>query len=179
MLDPSRKRRRSSRAEDTDKRLRPGLDSFSDFIDPPRVDAKFTPTKEQREIVMQMAGLGFAQEDIRLMIENPRTGKCVSENTLRRNFGRELASGSTVAIHLVARALFKEAIGGNVTAMIFFLKTRARWKEDRDPTPGEATPVKIVFKTIDARERKDDDMLTGDHKRDATAAAAAANGGAA
>jgi hypothetical protein len=84
----------------------------------------FTPTAEQRALVKSMAGLGTPHEDIarKIGIRSPKT--------LRKHFRDELDLGSTEAIYNVARTAYQMAISGDYPAMtIFFLKTRARWRE--------------------------------------------------
>ncbi|MDP9008870.1 MAG: hypothetical protein M3N91_09245 [Pseudomonadota bacterium] len=53
----------------------------------------------------------------------------VDAKTLRRHFRKELSEGRQDANALVARSLFGQAIAGNTTAQIFWLKTRGGWRE--------------------------------------------------
>lgn len=53
----------------------------------------------------------------------------MSEDTLRKLYREELESGVEEANLQVAGMLFEQCKAGNVTAQIFWLKTRARWKE--------------------------------------------------
>jgi hypothetical protein len=53
----------------------------------------------------------------------------VDAKTLRKHYRDELDLGATKANSQVASFLFTAAKSGNVTAQIFWLKTRARWKE--------------------------------------------------
>lgn len=92
----------------------------------------FTPTKEQRNMVQAMTGYGIPQEDICLVIHNPITGKPIDGKTLRRAFRTEINTGTVIANSKVAESLYNKALGtgqGAVTAAIFWLKTRAGWKE--------------------------------------------------
>lgn len=53
-----------------------------------------------------------------------------SDKTLRKYFRRELDTAAAKANARVAESLFRQAVEkGNVTAQIFWLKTRARWSE--------------------------------------------------
>jgi hypothetical protein len=58
----------------------------------------------------------------------------IGHSTLQRHYADEMELGLSRANGSVAGKLFREAMGGNVTAMIFWLKTRARWREN-DPAP--------------------------------------------
>jgi len=80
------------------------------------------PDPSQRRQVEAMAAYGIPEVDIsRVMGIDPRT--------LRNDYRDELDLGQTKANAQVAGFLFNAAKNGNVTAQIFWLKTRARWKE--------------------------------------------------
>lgn len=92
----------------------------------------FTPTDEQRLTVSIMAACGMPHELICERIINPQTGARLAAMTLRKAFRKELDDGTASANAMVAQALFKKATGNTpqaVTAAIFWLKTRAGWKE--------------------------------------------------
>ena len=80
-----------------------------------------TPTAEQRKLVQTMAA-GIQSEAICLVIG-------VSGKTLRKHYRAELDTAVTRANAMVASSLYMKAIKGNVVAQIFWLKTRAGWKE--------------------------------------------------
>ena len=84
--------------------------------------APFKPTDELRAKVRQLSVVGLPQDDIATLIE-------CSAKTLRKHFRRELDQGGAEANALIAGYLFQNAKAGNVAAQIFWLKTRARWKE--------------------------------------------------
>jgi hypothetical protein len=93
---------------------------------------RFAPTEEQRALVTAMVGYGIPEDKISELILNPQTGKPLSPKTLRRHFRKEIRTGMTRANSDVAASLFRHATGegrGAVTAAIFWLKTRAGWKE--------------------------------------------------
>ena len=81
-----------------------------------------TPTTEQRKLVKSMAAAGIQSEAICLVIG-------VSGKTLRKHYREELDTSAIKATAMVAGSLYMKAIKGNVTAQIFWLKTRAGWKE--------------------------------------------------
>jgi len=85
----------------------------------------FVPTELQRGTVKSLAILGHRQEDISIVLG-------ISDRTLRKHFRKELDRGTIDATTQVAASLFKQAREGNVTAAIFWLKCRARWKERPD-----------------------------------------------
>jgi hypothetical protein len=83
------------------------------------------PDPALRRQVEAMAGYGVAEADIARVIE-------IDAKTLRKHYRNELDLGHVKANAKVAENLFRKATGDgpqSVTAAIFWLKTRARWKE--------------------------------------------------
>jgi hypothetical protein len=72
--------------------------------------------------VEAMAAYGIPEIDISRVVG-------VDPKTLRKHYRDELDMGETKANAQVAGFLFNSARSGNVTAQIFWLKTRARWRE--------------------------------------------------
>lgn len=85
--------------------------------------AQFHPTEEQRQLVKFLAARGAKQIEIAQFIG------IRSDKTLRRHFREELNRAAVEANGKVAQALLKKALDGNVTALIFWLKCRAGWRE--------------------------------------------------
>ena len=104
--------------------------------------------------VERLAGLGLTQEQIAASLG-------ISSRTLDNRkaesaeFADAIKKGQAKGISEVANALWTNAMGGNVTAQIFFLKARAKWK-DKHETEGddgdEPTPVKVEIMVRDARK---------------------------
>ena len=80
------------------------------------------PDPALRRQVEAMAAYGIPEPDISRVVG-------VDPKTLRKHYRDELDLGETKANAQVAGFLFNAARNGNVTAQIFWLKTRARWKE--------------------------------------------------
>ena len=80
------------------------------------------PDAAQRRQVEAMAAYGIPAHDISRVVG-------VDAKTLRKHYRDELDLGETKANAQVAGFLFNSARGGNVTAQIFWLKTRTRWRE--------------------------------------------------
>jgi len=100
------------------------------------------PDATTRNKVFMLSTVGTRHEDIATVLG-------ISADTLTKYYHDELAKGRIEANASVAETLFKQAKEGNTTAMIFWLKSRAKWKEtsqheisgNPDGTPVE---VKIV-----------------------------------
>src|SRR5215204_343128 len=80
------------------------------------------PDPAQRRQVEALAAYGIPEIDISRVVG-------IDPKTLRKCYRDELDLGETKANAQVAGFLFSAAKGGNVTAQIFWLKTRARWHE--------------------------------------------------
>jgi len=82
----------------------------------------FVVDDAMRERVRHLAGVGVRQDDIARIVG------CAAK-TLRKRLRDELDRGVAEANATVSGYLFAAAKGGNVTAQIFWLKTRAQWRE--------------------------------------------------
>ena len=102
------------------------------------------PDPAQRKQVETLAAYGIPEQDISRVVG-------IDPKTLRKHYRDELDLGETKANAQVAGFLFNAARNGNVTAQIFWLKTRAGWKE----TPSEHRHVG-AFGTFDVREMSDE-----------------------
>ena len=100
------------------------------------------PNEDTRIKVYTLSTVGTRHEDIASVLG-------ISHDTLVKYYKEELDKGRIEANASVAETLFKQAKEGNTTAMIFWLKSRAKWKEtsqheisgNPDGTPVE---VKII-----------------------------------
>src|ERR1700749_5030881 len=85
-----------------------------------------------RERVLYLAGVGVPQDD------SARIIGCAPK-TLRKRFRDDLDRGIAEANATVCGYLFAAAKAGNISAIIFWLKSRVHWRErgaaDAAPTP--------------------------------------------
>jgi hypothetical protein len=82
----------------------------------------FVVTDALRDKVRHLAGLGVPQDDIARLLG-------CAPKTLRKRFRAELDRGVAEANAMISGCLFAAAKAGNIAAMIFWMKTRARWRE--------------------------------------------------
>lgn len=82
----------------------------------------FAVNEAMRERVRHLAGIGVRQDDIARIVG-------CSAKTLRTRLRDELDRGIAEANATVAGYLFGLAKAGNIAAIIFWLKTRAHWRE--------------------------------------------------
>src|SRR6187551_2014848 len=103
------------------------------------------PDPALRRQVEAMAAYGIPEPDISRVVG-------VDPKTLRKHYRDELDLGATKANAQVAGFLFNSARNGNVSAQIFWLKTRAS-KE----TPSEHRHLAAVG-TFDVRDLSDEEL---------------------
>ena len=110
------------------------------------------PTVETRSNVKALASVGTTQEHIAIYLD-------IDVKTLRKHYRRELDTSLIIANSNVAKSLYKNANDGNVTAQIFWLKTKGGWSERRAQLEAELLQLEIdrlkAEKTL-----QDDDELT-------------------
>lgn len=100
------------------------------------------PNADTRNKVFMLSTVGTRHEDIATVLN-------ISADTLTKYYHDELAKGRIEANASVAETLFKQAKEGNTTAMIFWLKSRAKWKESTQHEisgnpDGSPVEVKII-----------------------------------
>jgi hypothetical protein len=109
---------------------------------PPMARKPFVVNDAVREKVRHLVGLGVAQDDIARIVQ-------CSPKTLRKRCRDDLDCGAAEANAIVSNCLFAAAKGGNIAAQIFWLKSRARWREraapDDRPADGAADPNSPVI----------------------------------
>jgi len=93
--------------------------------DPKRGRPPHQPTDATRQTVSLHATVGTRQEVIAEILG-------ISVDSLQRHYRSELDTSREKANASVGGALFKKAMAGDTASMIFWLKTRARWRETLD-----------------------------------------------
>lgn len=89
------------------------------------------PTDVTRRIVERGAAHGIKQSTIASMLN-------IDEKTLRDRYREELDEGLSRTLFAIAESLTETALDRNnpksITAAIFYLKTRGRWREEAPST---------------------------------------------
>jgi hypothetical protein len=83
------------------------------------------PTERQRTEVEAYAAVGVPHRDIARLVG-------ISHVTLYDRYRDELDLGKAKANAQVAKTLFREAVNGNMTAAIFWMKAQAGWREKHE-----------------------------------------------
>ena len=106
------------------------------------------PSVESRAIVWEMTAFGVPQERVARAMS-------ISVDTLADNYRDELDAATDEAVTQVGKNLFSKALGDgreSMTAAIFFLKTRGKWRETDKQEPGENAGT-ITIRWEDDRDR--------------------------
>ena len=96
-----------------------------------------TPTSESRSLVERLASIGIPQDKIADVVG-------LSGPTLRKHYREHLDGAALRANAAVADYLFKMATGDGpraVTAAIFWMKTRAGWRENVEAEQADAIEI--------------------------------------
>lgn len=78
-----------------------------------------SPTDKDREMVKMMSIAGVPQNDICQVLK-------ISRPTLEKHYRKELDSAQLEAVAYATNRLMQQVRDGNLSAIIFFLKTRGR-----------------------------------------------------
>lgn len=109
------------------------------------------PTRATRELVQLHAMVGTRQEAIASIIG-------IDPKTLRKYYRDELDQSKAKANATIGGALFNKAKAGDTTAMIFWMKTQAGWKEtsvnEHISPDGSMSPKDAGQAVLDALARK-------------------------
>jgi predicted transcriptional regulator len=100
------------------------------------------PTKAQRDTVTLHAMVGTPQEDIARVLG-------ISDRTLRKHYRDELDLSLAKANATIGGSLFNKAKGGDTSAQMFWLKTRAGFREKQEEKPQGESLTDTVNKLID------------------------------
>ena len=123
------------------------------------------PDPVTRRQVEAMAAYGIPEADIARVME-------IDPKTLRRHYRSELDTGHIKANSRMAENLYKKAMGDGpqaVTATIFWLKTRARWRETTVSEVSITTdPLTDLMRKIAERGRRIHDRPAADSGAEGT-----------
>ena len=94
------------------------------------------PSSATRRMVEHHAAIGTLHQQIAKILGLPL-------NTLKKHYREELDLGLARANAVVSGTLFAEAKKGNITAAIFWLKTRAGWRETAKVEHSGGTSIEV------------------------------------
>lgn len=114
----------------------------------------FDLVQPRLEEVKDWAGQGLTRPEIasRLSIDRATLHRYMNDHT---ELSDAIKSGDAEIVANVEAALAKKAIGGDVTAMIFFLKNKApgKWRDKQDHNVNLSLPE--AFARVHARRKSD------------------------
>jgi hypothetical protein len=102
-----------------------------------------TPNPEQLATIERLAGHGFRLDDIAIAVD-------ISPSMLdrwmkRKDVNTAYRKGRIEAISNVAERLYQKALDGDVTAMIFYLKSQAQWTDKPQPEDNDRAEVVLYL----------------------------------
>jgi hypothetical protein len=111
------------------------------------------PTPTTRQLVQLHATVGTQHEVISSLLG-------IDRKTLMKYYRAELDESLAQANATIGGALFNQAKNGNVAAMIFWLKTRARWREierekEIDPALQKSEVTSVLVTVAAASQEKE------------------------
>ena len=86
---------------------------------------KHEPTEANRQVVKQYAMMGVTQDELARVLG-------IDAKTLRLYYRDELDLSTIKANVAIGGSLFNKAKSGDTASMIFWMKTRAGWREKQD-----------------------------------------------
>jgi len=106
-------------------------------------------TEQNAKMVEAMTAYGVTQGDIAAVLG-------VSLSTIKTHYRDELDTAIAKANSKIAERLYKKALDGDTTSMIFWLKTRARWAETikQEHSGPEGGPVQHEVRTAEELARE-------------------------
>jgi len=106
------------------------------------------PDKASRQTVQMHTVVGTPQEDVARVLG-------IDPKTLRKHYRDELDLAKAKANATMGGALYNKGVGGDTAAMIFWMKTRAGWREkfdhnhqSEDGSMSPPTVIKVVGKSV-------------------------------
>jgi hypothetical protein len=101
------------------------------------------PDEKTRKTVEAMSSYGVPQEDIALVLD-------IDRKTLSKHYRRELDTAATKANAMVAGRLYQKCMKDDTSSIIFWLKTRAKWRDNsKDDDADNGNIVAALSKLID------------------------------
>jgi hypothetical protein len=122
----------------------------------------FEPTKEQRDVVSILAGLGRPHKEIATLVVNPRTRKPIDDVTLRLRFPEELRQAKAKVSLILGTSLLGKAKAGDNGALGMLARNHWGWDRPGATTMALSVPSangdigeegKIIIEMVRARKR--------------------------
>jgi len=111
-----------------------------------RTKPPHAPTDAQRQTVQLHTTVGTTQDVISQILG-------IDLKTLRKYYREELDISKAKANATIGGALFNKAKNGDTTAMIFWMKTQAKWRETTDVNlTSDDKPIRIVIEAAEPDE---------------------------
>jgi hypothetical protein len=126
----------------------------------------FEPTKEQRRMVLVLAGMGRPHKEIATLVINPRTGRAIDDATLRLRFPEELCQAKAKVSLILGTSLLGKAKAGDNGAIGMLARNHWGWDRPGATTMALSVPSangdigddnKIIIEMVRAPKRDHDE----------------------
>ena len=107
------------------------------------------PTKSCRQLVELHSTIGTPQYIIADILG-------INKTTLLKYYRKELDLACHKANAQVGGALFKKAVSGDTAAMIFWMKTRAKWRENDNQEAANQPITSVKVEIVGANQANSD-----------------------
>jgi len=85
----------------------------------------YEPNEKDRQLVLELARDGVNQKDIAFIIGT-------TDKTLRKYYGDDMRRVRIDCVRKAGKTLYEQGLGGNMAALIFYLKSQGGWREKQD-----------------------------------------------
>ncbi len=104
------------------------------------------PNEDTKQLVSELKAFGNTHEQIASILK-------ITPETLLKHYRELLDNASALMGHKVAKNLVRKAIDDNDTsAMMFYLKTRCRWRE-KDKEEDKSSLIESLLQVIQSQQK--------------------------
>jgi len=104
------------------------------------------PSRRKRRLVQSLMAQGLTVKAAAEVMD-------LDDATLRKHYAKEIETGASKGMALMARSIYRRALQGDTTAAIFWLKSKAGWR-DRDPLN-----VQVNNNTLEVKPAQDSKQI--------------------
>lgn len=120
----------------------------------------YVPTAADKRFVRDLSAYGMTAPQISHLVYD-KYGSHISAESVGRHFAHELAIGTEVKVAYAAGKIWQHVLDGNLSAAMFFVKTRGRWSSQVNLADPNGNP--LATPTVQVMFGADESETTGDN----------------